>query len=83
VIEWSNLYAVALVSIFTSVLLVAVFAGGLRFLTNARHWAPAAKKGKSKARRNQALNSLAAYVSFLVCAAALLYGIYLIVPYFH
>jgi hypothetical protein len=44
---------------------------------------PAAKKGRASAARVEAFNRSLAYVFFAICAAALLYGIWLIVPYFH
>lgn len=82
-IEWANLYLVALVSVFSTIALVAICALGIRFLTNARHWRPSARKGKSRAKRQELVNLVAAVLCFTLCGSALLYGIYLIVPYFH
>jgi len=82
-IEWNNLLLVAVVSVVASTFLVAVFSLGMRWLTNARHLVPAVKKGKTKAVRAEVLNRAGAYIMFTICATGLVYGIYLIVPYFH
>ena len=82
-IEWNNLFLVAIVAIVGSTVLVASFSLGMRWLTNARHLVPGAKKGKSKAIRAEVLNRSGAYMMFTICASALIYGIYLIVPYFN
>lgn len=81
-ISWSNLYVVALVSVFSTVALVSVCAYGIRFLTNARYWRPAARKGKLKAKRKVVAFLGAAYFCFALCFCGLLFGIYLVVPYF-
>ncbi len=82
-IEWNSLILVAIVSIVGSTVLVASFSLGMRLLTNARHLVPGAKKGKTKAIRAEVLNRSGAYIMFTICASALIYGIYLIIPYFH
>jgi hypothetical protein len=55
----------------------------MRLLTNSKHALLSARKGKASAVRSEAMNRYGAYGLFAVCAFALLYGIYLIVPYFH
>lgn len=82
-IDWNSLILVAIVSIVGSTVLVASFSLGMRWLTNARHLVPGAKKGKAKAIRAEVLYRSGAYMMFTICASALIYGIYLIVPYFH
>lgn len=82
-IDWNSLAIVAVVSIVATTLLVATFSLGMRWLTNAQHFAVDAKKGNLRATRAEVLFRSGAYVLFTVCATALIYGIYLIVPYFH
>jgi cytochrome b561 len=82
-INWSSFLLVAAASIGFTLFIVAFFSLGVRLITNARHIMPAAKKGRASAARAEALNRSLAYAFFAICAAALLYGIWLIVPYFH
>ena len=82
-IDWNSLALVALVSILSTTALVAAFSLGMRWLTNAQHFSVNAKKGSSGATRLEVLFRSGAYALFTVCAGALIYGIYLIVPYFH
>lgn len=81
-INWNSLILVAVVAIGSSVGLVTVFSLGMRLLTNARNIQSNTKKsaGTSPA---EAINRIGAYLFFTICASAVLYGIYLIVPYFH
>ena len=81
-INWSSLILVAAVAIGASVGLVTVFSLGMRLLTNARNIQEHTKK-KQAAQPGEVLNRVAAYLMFTICASAVLYGIYLIVPYFH
>jgi hypothetical protein len=82
-INWQSFLVVALASIGFTTLVVSLFSFGMRLLTNSKHALLAAKKGKVSAVRSEALNRFGAYALFAVCAVALIYGIYLIVPYFH
>jgi hypothetical protein len=82
-INWGNFLLVAMASIGFTVVVVSLFSLAMRLLTNARHALPAARKGKASAIRSEALNRLTSYALFIICAFALIYGIYLIVPYFH
>lgn len=82
-IAWSNLYLVAAVSVFSTIALVAICALGIRFLTDASRWRLGARKRKQKAQRKVFMYSTSAYLCFTICFAALLYGVYLVVPYFH
>ncbi|MEY4434136.1 MAG: hypothetical protein RIR16_176 [Actinomycetota bacterium] len=82
-IDWASFLLVAGASIAFTLFIVGFFSLGVRLITNARHAMPAAKKGRASAARVEAFNRSLAYVFFAICAAALLYGIWLIVPYFH
>jgi hypothetical protein len=68
VIDWGSFIVVALVSIGSAAAIVALFALGLRLL---------AVDGSGAGIR------IGAYACFAVSALAALYGVYLIVPYFH
>ena len=82
-INWSNLLLVAVTSIGAALVVVALFSVGVRLLTNARHAEVKAKKGDAPAARIEAVSRTVSYIAFSLCASALLYGIYLIVPAFH
>lgn len=82
-INWSNLFAVAAVAIGATLLVVAFFSVGVRLLTDARLAQAKAKRGSDRAASFEAVTRVLAYIAFSVCASALLYGIYLIVPAFH
>ena len=81
-INWSSLILVATVAIGSSVGLVTVFSLGMRLLTNARNILENTKK-KQGVKSAEVVNRVAAYLMFTICASAVIYGIYLIVPYFH
>ena len=81
-INWSSLILVAAVAIGASVGLVTVFSLGMRLLTNARNIQENTKK-KQGVKSAEVVNRVAAYLMFTICASAVIYGIYLIVPYFH
>ena len=81
-INWSSLLLVASVAIGASVGLVTVFSLGMRLLTNARNIQENTKK-KAGVQPAEVVNRIAAYLMFTICATAVIYGIYLIVPYFH
>lgn len=81
-INWSSLILVASVAIGASVGLVTVFSLGMRLLTNARNIQENTKK-KQGVKSAEVVNRVAAYLMFTICASAVVYGIYLIVPYFH
>lgn len=81
-INWNSLLLVAAVAIGATVAVVAVFSLGMRFLTDARHIRSEGKK-KDVAKPGEIIFRTAAYAMFTLCSMALIYGIYLIVPYFH
>lgn len=72
-IDWISLLKVAAVSLLFGVGIVTVFSLGLAALPESR------TSGSPRAGGGAAV----AGVCFLACAAAVLYGIYLIVPQFH
>jgi hypothetical protein len=82
VIDWNAFFLVFAASLGFTGLIVACFSFGVRFLTNAQNIAPKARKGNSKAQQSEVLNLIGAYVTFAICACALAYGIYLVVPFF-
>ena len=82
-IKWDNLFLVAGTSIGAALLVVALFAVGVRLLTDARLAEVSAKKGDKKAARVEAISRTFSYIAFSLCGSALIYGIYLIVPAFH
>lgn len=79
-INWTGFAQVAGASLGFASLIVLAFAGGVRLLTNANHLVPKAKKGKASASQQEAINRIGAYLLFAVCVAALIFGIYLIIP---
>ncbi|MEY3677044.1 MAG: hypothetical protein RL351_271 [Actinomycetota bacterium] len=81
-INWNSLILVAAVAIGSSVGLVTVFSLGMRLLTNAKNIQETTKKSQG-VRPAEAAYRIASYLLFTICASAVLYGIYLIVPYFH
>ena len=82
-IKWDNLFLVAGTSIGAALLVVALFAVGVRLLTDARLAEAKAKKGDNAAARVEAISSTFSYIAFSLCGSALIYGICLIVPAFH
>jgi hypothetical protein len=82
-INWSNLFTVAGTSIGAALIVVALFAVGVRLLTDARLAEAKAKKGDNAAARAEAISRTLSYIAFSLCGSALIYGIYLIVPAFH
>jgi len=92
VIAWSALGIEFIVSLVAAAGVVAVFALGLRLLAvGAPVEARAATDGGEQVAEGElslshsrpAWASLAAYLCFAVAVAAVLYGIYLIIPQFH
>lgn len=81
-INWNSLFLVASVAIGSSIGLVAVFSFGMRLLTNAQNIQAQTKKSKG-VKPAEVYNRIGAYLMFTICVSAVLYGIYLVVPYFH
>lgn len=81
-INWNSLILVASVAIGSSIGLVAVFSFGMRLLVNAQNIQSHTKKSQG-VKPAEALSRIGAYLMFTICGAAVLYGIYLVVPYFH
>lgn len=84
-LDWSGLGEVALVSVGATVGVVFVFALGVRILSHRDEdeepdGRPRLAGGR---RRPSALARAVAGLCFLACAAAVAYGLYLIIPQFH
>ncbi|CAB4952822.1 unannotated protein [freshwater metagenome] len=70
-IKWNQLLLVASASVVVAVVVSALFALGVRLITNAQHAVPGARKGKAADMRKEILSRVFAYLSFLVSAAVL------------
>jgi hypothetical protein len=77
-IKWAGLFKVAEVSLVFGVGIVTVFALGVLGLARAET-ARSAPAGSAA----RATGLATAGVAFAACAAALLYGLYLLIPQFH
>jgi hypothetical protein len=71
IIDWGSFVAVALASLISTCVVVGLYALATRLLAAA----------PSAGQKRVAL--IGAYTCFTLCGVAVLYGIYLIVPYFH
>ena len=76
-IDWSSYILVAAVSLVGACLLVAVASLGFRLYDNGKRKRAATVRGGGR----WAITGAA--LSFTVCAAAVLFGVYLIVPAFN
>ncbi|WP_327286959.1 hypothetical protein [Streptomyces sp. NBC_01198] len=74
-VKWGSLGEVAVVSFGATVAVVVLFALGVRALAGRDEARGAGLGGTAQAT--------AAGACFAVCAAAVLYGLYLIIPQFH
>jgi len=79
-IDWSALFKVAGVSFLFGVGIVCVFSVGLMALGQD---APSGGSDVAAVRESSSGQRLAAGVCFLICAAAVVYGLWLIIPQFH
>jgi hypothetical protein len=68
-IDWSRFAIVAGVVLLASVLLPLFYSGGVRLLETAGTTNPAARLG--------------AYACFGICVAAVLFGLWVLIPQFH
>ena len=87
-IKWENLLLVAAVAIGASVFITAAFSLGMRWLTNARHIVETSKSSKATTASGsnnplEVFYRIGSYAMFAVCFAGVIYGIYLIIPFFH
>ncbi|MFB7273059.1 hypothetical protein [Streptomyces sp. NPDC056244] len=84
-LDWSGLGEVALVSVGATVGVVFVFALGVRILAHRdEDEEPDGRPRLGRDRRRPSAPARAvAGLCFLACAAAVAYGLYLIVPQFH
>jgi hypothetical protein len=74
-VKWGSLGEVAAVSFGATVGVVLLFALGVR--------APAGRDAARTAGQDGTAQATAAGACFAVCAGAVLYGLYLIIPQFH
>ncbi|MER8070494.1 hypothetical protein ABTZ59_19610 [Streptomyces sp. NPDC094034] len=81
-VNWNDLGEVALVSIGATVGVVIVFSLGVRALT-PRDVNGVRPRDGARVRPPTAGAKAVAALCFLACAAAVAYGLYLIVPQFH
>lgn len=81
-IDWNAFVLVFGASLGFSVAIVLTFALGVRLYTNAEVQRRLSKKGNQSAAVAELWNRTISYALFAVSSSALLYGIYLIVPYF-
>jgi hypothetical protein len=68
-IKWKELLLVSSASVIVAVLVSALFAFGVRLLTNAQHAVPGARKGKAADINKEIINR--AYISFTLASLAL------------
>ncbi|MFI5085527.1 MAG: hypothetical protein ACHP7K_06305 [Actinomycetales bacterium] len=72
-IDWQAFISVAITTLVASMLVVTLYSAGVRLY--------AVSADKQSPRPGTARS--AAYACFVVCGAAVLFGIYLIIPFFH
>lgn len=82
-IAWDSFLTVVIASIVGTALIVSLYSLGIRFLTDAQALMAEAATGNSSAIRRESIYRSIAYVCFTLCAIAVLYAVYLIVPAFH
>lgn len=80
-IKWNDLIMVAGAAIGTSALVVALFAIGVRLLTNAQHVVAAKGKKKEKSVSKEIAFRLASLVAFALASSVMIYGLYIIVTF--
>lgn len=72
-INWGAFLVVAIATLVSAVLVVGLYATGVRlYAVSVDERVPSTRVARA-----------AAYLCFVLCAAGVLYGIYLIVPAFH
>lgn len=69
-IEWASFLAVAGAAIAITIVLAVFYSGGVRLLSDGHEAGSRLRVGT-------------AYACFAVCAAAVLFGLWLVVPQFH
>lgn len=82
-IAWDAFLTVVIASILGTAIIVSLYSLGIRFLTDAQALMEAGAQGDRSALRRESLFRSVAYVCFTLCAIAVLYAVYLIVPAFH
>lgn len=82
-IDWNAFFLVFAASIVFSLVVVSAFSFGVRLYTNAELHRSASKKGNQQAAVRELVSLTFSYMCFAIATGALLYGIYLVVPFFH
>ncbi len=82
-IELQSFFVVAIASISFTTVIIFSFSLAVRLLTKSRALVERVASGDPSAIRSEALNRIASYMLFTMCALALLFGIWLVIPGFH
>ena len=82
-IDWNAFSLVFAASVGFSLVVVSAFSFGIRLYTNAELHRTASKKGNQQAAVRELVSLTFAYMCFAVATSALIYGTYLVIPFFH
>ena len=80
-IKWNDLIMVAGASIGVSALVVALFAMGVRLLTNAQHVVAGKGKDKQKSVSKEIAFRLSSLVAFALASSVMAYGLFILVTF--
>ncbi|AXH35813.1 hypothetical protein DVJ78_10725 [Humibacter sp. BT305] len=81
-IDWAAFLIVAVTSLVATAVLVSLYSLGVRLLGSRRSEDDGAGTGEAEAAR-PTIATVGAITCFALCAVAVLFGIYLIVPFLH
>lgn len=73
-IDWASLGLVALTTVAVAVVIIGLYSVGVLAMTSGERRGAADASGGAK---------MAGYTCFALCAAIVLYGFYLLIPYLH
>jgi hypothetical protein len=76
-IDWGSFLTVAIASLVSTAVVVSLYSFGLRF------WSLTRTDAKTGEQVRPAYATVVSYGCFALSVCAVLYGIYLIVPFFH
>ena len=83
-IDWGAFAIVAVTSLVATAVIVSLYSLGVRLLSVGRNTTAAAEEVDTEGGVDRPLiATVGAVTCFVLCAAAVLFGIYLIVPFFH
>ena len=80
-IKWNDLIMVAGASIGVSALVVALFAIGVRLLTNAQHVVAGKGKDKQKSVSKEIAFRFSSLVAFALASSVMAYGLFILVTF--